>query len=331
MKRKDFGELALALRKAFPLRWNMVRRYRLPQRVLGEPYYAYFEPGGGIFGESWNSFDSAGVLYKGEYNPVSIAQYGLYRYEDAYGGDAGARTAFFRQVEYLRTLVRPDGTIPFSFPLPDFELGPGWISGMLQGEACSLFLRAFALTADDAYLADARAVLEPLERSAEAGGATYMRGGDVFFEEVPGLPTHILNGHLWTAFGVWEACEYGFASQTLRELHAASIETLVRWLPLYDADGWSFYQLGSRGAKRRYVPITYHQTHINELRIYAAMTGRKEFGEMAERWRRGLDRTDVRVRVWRDSAERLAEAAARRIARVSPGPWRLHGITEHAS
>lgn len=333
MKSDWIRDLGIVVGRAFPLRWHMVRKCSIPRRELGEPYYASFEPGGGIFGEYWNSFDASGVLHKGEYNPVSIAQYALYCHERLYAGDESARAPFFRQVNYLRDALQPGGALPFSFPHLEFGLSSGWISGMSQGEASSVFLRAFALTNDDCYIDCARKALEPLEHNAEAGGATYMRGNDVFFEEVPGLPTHILNGHLWAAFAVWEACEYGFATPKLRALHEQSIETLIRWLPLYDDDGWSFYQLGSRTEKRRYVPITYHQTHINQLLVYAEMTGREEFTAMAECWRRGLQRWDVRARVWRDSTARLCEAAVRRSGLRPPGPWRvMHGpSTEHAS
>jgi hypothetical protein len=203
---------------------------------------------------------------------------------------------------------------------------------MAQGEACSVFLRAFALTNEQRYAECAIEALKPLERSTDAGGATYMRDNDVFFEEVAGVPTHILNGHLWAAFAVWEACEYGFASSALRELHEASIETLLRWLPLYDDRGWSFYDLGVQaGTKRHYVPITYHQTHIVELRVYAAMTGRAQFAAMARRWEESLHRWDVRARVWSDGAKRLAESAFRRMRKTPNGPWRvLHGTSaEH--
>lgn len=326
-------DVALALGKAFPLRWTMQRKYHLPARTPGEPYYLCFEPGGGIFGERWNQFDTAGVLHKGSYNPVSIAQYALYCHEKAYAGDAAARTAFFRQVEFLRSAQRPDGSFPYDVGHSAFSLAPGWISAMSQGEAASVFLRAFSMDGDEAYLSCAAAALRPLERSTEDGGATFMHRNGVFFEEVAGLPTHILNGHLCAAFAVWEACEYGFASPELRRLHEAAVETLARWLPLYDDGGWSFYDLGRRrNVKRYYVPITYHQTHIVQLKVYAAMTGRREFADMAERWEHGMAEWSVRARVLRDAAERLANRALRSVRNAPAGPWYVkHGTPGNAT
>lgn len=317
------SDLLLELRKAFPLSWRMVRRCRLPAGTMDEPYYVSFEPGGGLYGERWNRFDENGVLFKGAYHPVSIAQYALYCYERLHAGDTSAREPFLRQVEYLARAQQPDGTYPYPFAHPAYDLEPGWISGLAQAEAFSLFIRAFAVTQRDEYLDRARAALGSFEREAGARGITFTNARDVFFEEMPGRPTHILNGHLSAGFAAWEAERYGFASRTLRELHEASIETLVRWLPYFDDDGWSFYQLAVRGdAKRRYVPITYHQSHINLLRVYAAMTGRREFEEMSARWLRGLNRWDVRARVWRDSSEWVLDTAVRRLRKTPAGPWR---------
>ena len=301
---------ALNLARRFPVDWKMVRRFRVPAGKLGEPFPIVFDPGGGIFGERWNAFDENGVLYKGLYNPVSIAQYGLHCHASVCDGDESARDAFLIQARYLRDAQRADGTYGYTFPLPDYGLGPGWISGLAQGEAASLLFRAYAATSDRSFLDAALSALRSYEIDISNGGISYLRGNDVFFEEVPACPTHILPGHIISAFALWEAERYGFASARLRELHEAAVATLLRWLPLYDAGGWSYYQLGLRNGKRYYAAITYHQMHINLLRIYAVMTGREEFAGMSERWREGLQRWDVRARVWRDSGAWIVERIA---------------------
>jgi hypothetical protein len=311
----------LDLARHFPVSWKMVRRCRLPEGRLGEPYYVSFEPGAGIFGEQWTGFDKRGVLWSGQYNPVSIAQYALHCYEQLSTGDAGARERFLRQAAYLRDAQQENGAYVYAFAHPRYGLEPGWLSGLAQGEAASVLFRAYAITNDDAYLNAAMRALEPYTRDLAHAGISYMRGNDVFFEELAGCPVHILNGHISAAFALWEAQHYGFASTELCNVHAAAIETLVRWLPHYDAGGWSFYQLALRGGNRHYAPITYHQTHINFLRVYAAMTGRPEFEAMSRRWRRGLDRWDVRMRVWLDGVSWIGEVAALRLRRGATPPW----------
>lgn len=301
----------------------MVRRCTLPTGVAGEPYYLSFVPGGGIFGERWDRFDERGVLFKGAYHPVSIAQYALHRYEAIAQGDGGARDAFLAQVRYLSDAQQADGTLRYAFEDASYGLQPGWISGLTQGEAFSVFFRAFVLTQVAEYLDRARAALKPFERSTADGGVTFIAQNDVFFEEMPAQPTHILNGHLCAAFGVWEAIVHGLATPQLRELHDAAIETLLRWLPRYDAGGWSYYQLAVRGDEpRRYVPITYHQLHVNQLHVYAAMTGRDAFERTSQYWRDALDRWDVRARVWREGALWVTRSVLRRLRREQPGAWR---------
>jgi hypothetical protein len=184
-----------------------------------------------------------------------------------------------------------------------------------------LLFRAYACTQDGSFLESALSALAPFTRDIEDGGVSFLRGNDVFFEECPGCPTHIFPGHLVSAFALWEATRYGFASRELRDLHEHSVETLLRWLPMYDADGWSYYQLAVRNGRRYYAAITYHQMNINLLRIYAAMTQRAEFERMAASWREGLDRWDVRLRVWCDSAAWVLERATEKLNHTSAQAW----------
>lgn len=280
-----------------------------------------FDPGNGLFGEQWNAFDNDGVLYKGLYNPVSIAQYGLYCHGLSAEGNAQAHDAFLRQARYLRDKQHADGTYRYTFAHPSYGLAPGWISSLAQAEAASLLFRAYASTREEAYLHTALRALEPFTRDISNGGVTFFRGRDVFFEEYAGCPTHILPGHILSAYAIWEATRYRFAAKDLEDIHEAAVATLLRWLPLYDAGGWSFYQLAVRNGVRHYAPITYHQTNIALLSVYSSMTGRDEFAKMSANWRAGLGRWDVRARVWRDSLAWITERIAVRSARTSSPAW----------
>ncbi len=313
--------MLLDLQRHFPLSWRMVRRCRLPSGRLGEPYYVSFNPGGGVFGEQWESFDASGILCKGTYNPVSIAQYALYCYDRLASGEDQFRRRFLAHADYLRDAQTPNGTYVYGFAHPPYGLRAGWLSGLAQGEAASVLFRAYALTKDGTYVDAARRALSPYLRDVGDGGVSFIRGRDVFFEEVAGCPVHILNGHISAAFALWEAAQYGFSNRDLDELHAASVHTLTRWLPSYDAAGWSYYQLALRNGKRHYAPITYHQAHVNLLLVYAAMTGRNEFERMSAKWRLGLQRNDVRARVWVDSAVWLYEVLRGRLLRAATPPW----------
>lgn len=324
MALRGLREAAMEAQRLLPLRWDMMRRYRLPGNDIAQPYYLSWDPGNELFGERWTEFDESGILRNGGYyNAVSIAQYALHCYELLCGGDAGSREPFLKHAEYLLRAQRGDGMYVYENAFPQYGVRPGWYSCMAQGEASSVLLRAYALTSDFRYLDGALRALEPLERDVSADGASIVRGDVVFFEEIAQQPCHILNGHLYAAFAVWEMCAFGFAPQSLRDLHEASIRTLLRWLPQYDARGWSYYQLAARaGGERHFATLFYHQTHIAQLDIYAAMTGRPEFRDMSRRWRAGLHNLGVRARVWMDIGDWAGHLLRRRAGFSQTTPWR---------
>lgn len=323
MLRKRLGAAAIEARRLLPFSWKMLRDYRLPNGDPGQPYYLRYDAGNGITGESWHEFDQDGILrHAGIYNPVSISHYAMHCYERMMDGDAGAKDPFLQQARYLLTSQREDGLYPYTFDFPQYALSGEWYSCLAQGEAVSVLLRAYVMTGERAMLDGALRAAGTLLRDVNDGGVSLIRGDTVFFEELAQRPCHILNGHLFAAFGLWELCRFGFGTPEMHEIQAASIETLIQWLPRYDDDGWSYYQLACRDdGERHYATIFYHQIHIAQLEIYAAMTGRAEFGEMARHWRAGLQRFDVRVRVWKDIFNWAYRLVYRRVRRLRADPW----------
>ncbi len=297
-----------------------------------QPYYIYY-PSGLAADQPWPevTFDRRGVATTIEgYNPVTVAQYALYSHERLLRGIEGSRDAFFAQIDYLAAAQREDGAYPYAAGDPDYEVGPGFLSAMAQGLAASALIRAFALTYDVKNRDAAVRALQPLKTDTLAGGASFIRGGDVFFEEIASeRPCHILNGHLFAAFGIYDVDRFGELDPALRDLHRTAIDTLERWLPLFDSDGWSYYQLATRGPNiRHYAHISYHQLHIAQLRVYAAITERTCFESFADRWERGLNALPVRRRVWSDSAIWLSEVLRERAGLVRRSAWRpIHPST----
>ena len=309
------------LRRMFPVNWEMSRAYRLPTGNVSQPYYIAWSAAPRPRGEGWSHafFDENGVLItNGFHNPVSISQFALYHYARGVAGDGISRARFIAQADHLVRAQRSDGAYPYPKPLPAYGAPSGWLSGMAQGEVASVLLRAFALTGAQHYRNYALAALQPLCVDVSEGGASYLRNGNVFFEEVATLnPCHILNGHLYAAFAMWEFSHFGIGGDAIRALHHDAVHTLERWIPQYDALGWSYYDLAVDGAGRRHqAPLWYHQFHIAQLRVYAAMTGRELFAKIADRWQGALDRRDVRARVWRYAAESLVNGLRRRATRA---------------
>lgn len=320
----NFTDITNELRRMFPVHWEMQRKYRLPTSDPAQPYYIAWNPGPPPQGESWTGapFDPNGVLLTGDiYYPVRIAQFALHTYTQALRGDARARARFLAQARYLRDAQDSGGGYRYPMDLPAYGAASGWLSGMAQGEAASVLLRASRLTGDAAFLRAARSALRPLEKDVTEGGASSLRDGEVFFEEVATLqPCHILNGHLYAAFAVWEFVRFFSADAALVDLHERAVATLARWLPRFDVDGWSTYDLAiDDGGRRHFASLWYHHFHIAQLRVYSVMTGVASFGAMADRWNDALHNGNVRASVWRYNAQSLTRAVRRRARRKPAG------------
>jgi heparosan-N-sulfate-glucuronate 5-epimerase len=310
--------IASELARMFPLTWRMRRAYVLPTGTLGEPFFVKWDPGPRPRGEGWidGRFDERGLFTLGSYrNPVQIAQYALYRYDNAAAGDPDAVASFLAQADWLVRAQASDGTYRYDVPAALYSATTNWISGMAQGEAAAVLLRAYALTANGDYLKAGARALSSLFHDVRTGGASFIRGDDVFFEEAAVAPEcHILNGHLYAAFAVWEYARHVRDDQDYAALHHDAQRTLNRWLSSYDDRGWSCYDLAVDDAGRRhYAPLWYHHFHIAQLRIFTSMTGDARYAAMAARWNRALSDYGVRARVWSYSAQSVLRAIRRRI------------------
>ncbi len=225
---------------------------------------------------------AGGMTERRGYNPVTIAQYGLGRYEDYLHGDEAGLADFMIQAEWLRRDLETDGSLRFDFAVPSRGLTPGWTSAMAQGEAISVFSRAWTQTRDRKWLEAADLAFEPLSIDIGSGGVSSLVDGEVWPEEYPAQPpSHVLNGALFAAFGMYDlsripASRSAEAEQMLQGFRS----TLATSLPEYERDGWVRYQLSDD----TYATKTYYGLHIAQLEAMARITGDDVFGDTARRW-----------------------------------------------
>jgi hypothetical protein len=306
------------IRRLFPVSWRMQQPYRLPTGDPGQAYYIDWNPRRGPRGEGWTEarFDESGVLVGSQgYSPVTICQFALFQYGKLREGDGAAFDPFMAQASYLARKQDADGSYRYDFPWPAYDVTAGWLSGMAQGEAASVLFRAHVLTERQEFLDLALRALEPLKKDVQQGGASYIREDTVFFEEVASThPCHILDGHLYAAFAVWEACRFWNASDRLRGLHDAAVLTLQRVISSFDLNGWSCDDLAiGMDGRRRLSRLGYHQLHVAQLKVYAAMTDQPIFSDFAQRWEEALTIWPARVRLWRQGLRTLLRAVGRRV------------------
>jgi len=227
-----------------------------------------------------------------QYNPIAIAQWGLGNF------NLYCRTKNAERLEKVERcadwLVRDLETNAhglsvwnhhFDWEYRDTLCAP-WYSGLAQGQGISLLLRAQRETGKPEYAEAARKAFVTFQTSVALGGVTFTdEQGSVWFEEyLVDPPTHILNGFLWAAWGVYD---YALATgdAQARSLFAQAVEALRRNLARYDIGFWSLYEQSGTRLKMVASPF-YHQLHIVQLRVMHRLTGESFFAEYADRWDR---------------------------------------------
>src|SRR5690349_16541594 len=277
---------------------------RAPMHQLGE-YYMGFEAKADYAGDH----DSSGIPrldYHGEigaqYNPIAIAQWGLGNYNlFRRTGDEGRRKKYLEASDWLCTHLERNrfGVWVWNHHF-DWEyretLKAPWYSGLAQGQGISLLVRAYQDTGTPEYLHAAQKAFASFLLPVEDGGVTFTDDrGDLWFEEyIVSPPTHILNGFIWAAWGVYDYF-LALGDPTAQAIFQQAVQTLVTNLPKYDMGFWSLYeQSGTR------LPMVasrfYHQLHIVQLRVMHRLTEEKTFAEFADRWERYSESRAKRTR-----------------------------------
>jgi heparosan-N-sulfate-glucuronate 5-epimerase len=260
---------------------------RLPQyfmRFQGKARYA-------------GPFDEHGVPlldYRGnigrQYNPIAIAQYGLSRFNRwCDTGDGDDRRAWEAAVRWLATHLRPNAFgVPvwfheFDWPYRQVLKAP-WYSGLAQGCGLSLLVRAATVTNDPEIVKAADAAFESFRRPVTEGGVVVLdEQGHLWIEEyLVDPPSHILNGFIWAAWGVYDYAVWSRVSEA-KTLWDRAVQTLAARLHEFDTGWWSLYEAPYGGPRMLASPY-YHRLHITQLQVLHALTGLATFATFADRF-----------------------------------------------
>lgn len=285
--------------------------------VLGE-YYMPFTAKANYQGE----YDEAGIPllnYHGklglQYNPIAIAQYGLGNYNlFRRTGDSDRRVRFLAAADWLVENLEQNwaGAWVWNHNF-DWEyrtpLKAPWYSALAQGQGISLLVRAHKETKGESYLDSSRLAFHAFQRELTNGGVAYTDPqGNVWFEEyvllspsenairdhgedfgsnhsersIDQTPTHILNGFMWAAWGVYDFY-LGTGDPSAQRLFLEAVRTLKRNLHLFDAGFWSLYEQSGTRMKMLASPF-YHRLHVVQLQVMHRLTGEPVFAQFARRW-----------------------------------------------
>jgi heparosan-N-sulfate-glucuronate 5-epimerase len=271
---------------------------------LGEYYMLFAEKA-----DYAGVYDASGIPqldYHGQigrqYNPIAIAQYGLGNYNFfRRAGDPTRRQKFLLAADWLRDHLElnPQGLAVwnhhFNWEYRDMLKAP-WYSGLAQGQGISLLVRAHKESGDARYLDAARRSLAAFFQPTSSGGVAFTDDrGDLWFEEyIVSPPTHILNGFIWAAWGVYD---YYLATRDAAayDIFSRAVRTLSRNLDSYDLGFWSLYEQSGTRLPMVASPF-YHQLHIVQLRVMHRLTGEALFGTVADRWQAYSRQRSNRIR-----------------------------------
>ncbi len=244
-------------------------------------------------------FDRNGVPlldYHGEigkqYNPISISQYGLAHF-NIYKKTKNQEnlTKSIKQADWLvNNLKKNKKGVWVWMHNFDWEyrerLKSPWYSALAQGSGISLLVRIYNKTKQEKYLKTAKKAFLSLKVSIKNGGVLYKdKNNNYWLEEyLVNPPTHVLNGFIWTIFGVYD---YWLLTQSkeAKELFDNCILTLKENLHKYDIDFWSLYEQSGTKLKMITSPF-YHRLHIVQLKILYGLTKEDVFKKYYLKWKK---------------------------------------------
>lgn len=248
-------------------------------------------------------FDSNGIpLVKYDdvfyYNPVTISQYALGQYGKYLNGE-DTLSSFLSCANFLISMVTPDGSFRYPITYGHYDIfRPGWTSSMAQGQALSVFARAYHITKQSKYLDYGNKVLSYLLKPVSEGGVCDTLGGFdssyegyIFFQEyVTKTPTYTLNGYIFTLLGLYDWSRINDVSN-LQQANLAKkyfnwgLTSLEIVLPYYDVGSITTYDLYY--ITKPTVPNGadfYHSVHIYELEALYSITNDKFLKDVRDLW-----------------------------------------------
>lgn len=248
------------------------------------------------------------------WNPVTLAHYALTHHGKMLLGKPGDnRALFLKAADKLIALQLPNGGFPYpSLPYRQSKLPDGWISAMAQGNAMSVFYRAWLVTKDSRYLKSGSLALANLMTSARKGGAattladlnpslsTYP-----FLAEYPSSPIdYTLNGYMFALLGLHD---WSHISRKASAAFKQNKATLERLLPYHDVDGFSTYDLSHVIFKEPpAVSAPYLTVHVYLLHALHSITGSATLKRYERRWAAKIDQMNKPLRITVISSDLLS-------------------------
>ena len=172
-------------------------------------------------------------------------------------------------------------------PLPAYQNEGPWQSAFSQSRALSVLIRAFQLTKKPHYLETAKKALVPFEIPVSKGGVTSYTEWGPFFEEYPAdVPVLVLNGHIFSLFGLFDYIRVFPDDSRCNALVNEGLDSLLSALPFFDMGYWSRYNYCQATFYPELDPatISYHRLHIMLLKAVNQFREHPILGKYIKKW-----------------------------------------------
>lgn len=306
-KPKSYKELAIEYKEEYK-KLNIDYKKRI---IDYNPFGSYFNFGTTISYKNpyMLKFDKDGapeivIGKKLYYNPVSFEQYCLYIH-DKYlkSNDEELKNRFIFLADKLISLQSEDGSFRYNYTwqyyLNNKEFKPGWVSGMAQGQALSVFARAYYITKDKKYLDAGEKSINFLIKPISEGGCMdtlkdlrilkpELRKNIIFEEYIANPSSYTLNGFMFILVGLYDWTQLSInnpSKQVAQNYFQKGITTLKIILPYYDLGGFTSYDLAhiTYGTQPRSA-TNYHAIHIELLHALGKVTGENTLKQYEKKW-----------------------------------------------
>ena len=227
------------------------------------------------------------------HNPITVCQYGLHHFNKYLTKqDERSKEIFLIQANWLVEKAEQGANNSkvwyYRIDIPFYRISAPWVSGMAQGEALSVLLRAHQLMGKQKYLDTARAAWKIFHVSVQDGGViSYFPDNRPIIEEYPSteLMTGVLNGFISAIFGVYDFAQY-MDDRQADQFFLKLVDSLKHNLDCYDCGYWSYYD---QKPPIRLTSKAYHRFHIEQLKALYEITSDEIFKNYGDRWRSYLN------------------------------------------
>jgi len=190
------------------------------------------------------------------YYPITIGQFGLAVYNDYIRTKNEEQKQYFLRISrWFYNNRKTDTKFGFYWltdvEKPEYHVFSPWKSAFSQSRAISILLRAWQISGETKYYEAAKLALEPFKYDISDGGVSaYAHNGHPFYEEyVAAEPTMVLDGHIFSLFGLYDFVRAVSsdldpqAHKLAANLFHKGIDSLIYWLPEFDIGFWLRFNL----------------------------------------------------------------------------------------